>query len=105
MVKHVRVLVLAQGILSKLAYNPLIPEYIRDKFKRARLPLVRLIDGLSDLLVATYNWRDRVQAAMTQVNALFNELNIMETRVASDSLQKKAIKTALMRLKGELPHL
>ena len=38
LVKHVRLLILNQRILSKLAHNPLVPDYIKMKYKKAQGP-------------------------------------------------------------------
>ena len=42
---------------------------------------------------------------MSQVKVIFEELSIMETQVNSDSLELKAIKRALLSLRGTRPHL
>ena len=73
----------------------------------ALYPLVKLTQQLNELSSESQlNWRDRVNEVMGEVGVLFEALNMMETRVADDSLQKKAIKTALLRMnQGGTPHL
>ena len=55
----------------------------------ALYPLVKLTQQLNELSSESqFNWRDRVNEVMGEVGALFEALNIMETRAADDSIQK-----------------
>ena len=73
----------------------------------ALYPRVKLTQQLSELSSESQlNWRDRVNEVMEDISVLFEALSMMETRAADDSIQKKAIKTALLRMKqGGTPHL
>ena len=104
--KQIRIIVVAEDIISKLARNPSIPKSIRQRFKLALNPLAKLAEQLNELSSGCpLNWRDRVNEVMEEVSVLFEALNMMETRAADDSLQKKAIKTALLRMKRRVPRL
>ena len=64
LIQQVRILILAQGILSIVANAPLVPGYIRLKFKRALPPLVKVIGLFTDLWRVPLNWKDKVEEVM-----------------------------------------
>lgn len=96
---------MAQGIISKLTHNALVPRYVRAKFRTSLVSLGKIIGLISNLEVSRENRKQTVEQIMGELAVLFKELSLMETLVANDVLQMRAIKFALLQLKGAQPHL